>query len=404
MKILQINAVGQASSTGRNCKELSDYINFRTSHRCYTAFAQGEHLKYTYQIGNIVDWKIHALMSRITGKQAFFSKCATKKLIHFMDKEKFDVVHLGNLHGNYINLPLLLNYLAKKDIPTVITLHDCWFFTGKCFYYTVVDCNKWMSGCGNCPKVKVDNVSWFFDTTAFMWKEKKRLLGKIPRLGIIGVSEWITNEARKSLLKDSKYIKRIYNWVDLNTFKPYDTKDLRETLGLRNKFIILGVASKWDYQKGLNSFIELANMLAVDEVILLVGKMEEQKKLPNNIISVGEVESVTDLAKYYSLGDVFVTLSLQETFGKVSAEALACGTPVVCFNSTANKELPDCYSGVVVEIESGLNGISNAIHEFRNRRQIDLKEYCRNRAVQMFNRETNIQEHIKFYDYLISNR
>lgn len=401
MKILQINAVGQASSTGRNCKELAEYINTKTTHICYTAFAQGELVKYTYQIGNIFDWKLHAFLSRISGRQGHFSKIATRKLISFIDMNKFDIVHLGNLHGNYINYPMLLKFLAKKNIPTVVTLHDCWFFTGKCFYYTLKKCNKWMTGCGECPKVREDNKSWIFDTTKSMWEEKQDLFSKIPRLGVIGVSDWITEEAKKSLLNNAKYIKRIYNWVDLDVFKPYFNDDLRKKLKLADRFIILGVASNWDNQKGLNSFIELSKLLKNNEVIVLVGKMSTDEELPRNIISVGETDSVNELAKYYSMSDVFVTLSLQETFGKVSAEALACGTPVICFDSTANKELPDNDSGSVVDMSLGIKGIANAIGDIKKKDYAMMSAHCRKRAEKLFARDINIEEHIKFYEMLL---
>ena len=82
-----------------------------------------------------------------------------------------DVVHLHNLHANYVNVKRLLSFLGEQDIPTVITLHDCWFFTGKCTHYTSIKCNKWQTGCEKCPSLKKDIPSWFFDCTQKMWKD-----------------------------------------------------------------------------------------------------------------------------------------------------------------------------------------------------------------------------------------
>lgn len=74
-----------------------------------------------------MDHKLHALLSRITGRQACFSYLATRRLLRELDRINPDAVILRNLHGNYINLPVLLRYLAKKDIVTIPVMHDCWF-------------------------------------------------------------------------------------------------------------------------------------------------------------------------------------------------------------------------------------------------------------------------------------
>jgi hypothetical protein len=117
-----------------------------------------------------------------------------------MKKLKPDIVHLQNLHGNYINLKRLLTYLGENDIPTVLTLHDCWFFTGMCCHYTVDKCYKWENECFECPQLHKENKSWFFDRTRKIFNDKKKWFCSIPRLAVIGVSDWITNEAKRSFL------------------------------------------------------------------------------------------------------------------------------------------------------------------------------------------------------------
>src|SRR5690606_16107830 len=121
----------------------------------------------------------------------------------------------------------LLKYIAQKDIPTVITLHDCWFFTGKCFHYTAVGCYKWKEECNHCPRVHKDNPSWFFDRSKKMYQDKKEWFGRMKHLAIVGVSDWITGRATQSLLKNARIITRIYNWVDFDVFKPVYAEDLR---------------------------------------------------------------------------------------------------------------------------------------------------------------------------------
>lgn len=403
MKILQINAVWEIGSTGRNCKDIADYINTKTGHQCFTATAKGKPEDKGYLISGKSDMKLHGLLSRLSGKQAHFSFNSTQKLLKYIDKIKPDIVHLNNLHGNYINFPLLMKYLAKNNIATVITLHDCWFFTGKCCHYTSVKCNKWMKGCYECPKLKQDNVSWFFDRTAYLWEEKKRLFENISRLGVIGVSDWITGEAQKSFLRCADEIIRIYNWIDLDLFRQTDTSMFKEKYDLQNKYIILGVSSMWDEKKGLDKFIKLASMISDDKVIVLVGKMLQKETLPSNIISAGSTESIHELAEYYSMADAFVTLSLEETFGKVSAEALACGTPVICFDSTANRELIGNGCGRAVK-PNDLEGILNAIDELEKCDRDLMKQQCRDYAVKMFSKDTNISEYVSLYERLGDSR
>ena len=203
MKILQINAVYNLSSTGRTQTEFQGFINSNTSHICKTAFCYGGDKSDGYIIGSKLDRKIHGVLSRVFGKQAWYSKNATKKLIKYIEEYNPDVIRLGNLHGNYINFPMLIKYIAKKDIPTAVVLHDCWPFTGKCCHYINDECYKWQTGCYSCPRVKKDNKSLFLDRSKYLWNEKRKLWNSIPRLAVVGVSKWTMEEAKKSPLVEN---------------------------------------------------------------------------------------------------------------------------------------------------------------------------------------------------------
>ncbi len=400
MKVLQINAVSVISSTGRICSELSDYLN-NNGHEGYIAYSTGFPYSSEFRIGSKLDTKLHGLLSRIFGTQAYFSKGATRKLLRYVSYLKPDVVHLHNLHSNYINLKLLLNYLAKNDIPTVITLHDCWFYTGKCTHYTVDNCYNWQTGCGGCPRLKIDNPSWIFDRTRKMLLDKKEWFSAIPRLAVVGVSDWITNEARKSFLSSAKIITRIYNWIDLDTFKPVDTLATREQLGLTDKFIVLSVSSEWSNAKGLDKFFELAEIVPVNMKIVLVGKIDNRLKLPENIIHVPQTHNVSELAQYYSMADVYVHLSQEETFGKTIAEALSCGTPAIVLNSTACPEIVDESCGIVVN-DNQPQSIFNAIKKIQNNGKRFYSESAVTRVSELFNAKTNMDELLKLYQQLMN--
>lgn len=321
-----------------------------------------------------------------------------------MDDYKPDVVVLRNLHGNYINLPMLLKYLAEKQIPTVITLHDFWFVTGKCVYFTSSGCEKWQDKCGNCSNLQSGNPTWFFDRTEEMLADKIKYFSKINKLALIGVSDWVTREAKKSpVAKSAVLVKRIYNWIDLNKFRPCNTEQLRKSRGLEDKFVILGVSSVWTKKsvvdKGLRSFIKLAKMLPENYRIVLVGKMDADVSLPENIISVGKTDSVEELAQYYSMADVFVTFSAEETFGKVSAEALACGTPIVCYNSTANPELVGNGCGAVLPL-GDIEGIYSEIRKIALNGKANYSEACRTFAKESFDKEKNLNQYFELFKWL----
>ncbi len=402
MKVLQINAIYGISSTGRTVTEMENILT-KKGHIAVSAYSKGVSVDKNSEfiIGNLTDAKVHALLSRINGKQGSWSFSSTRKLLKFMDEFSPDIVILRNLHANYINLSMLLRYLAKRDIATVVVLHDCWFYTGGCYHYTKAGCRKWQDSCGNCPIPNKARNSWFFDRTRGMLKVKKKLFGSIPRLAVVGVSKWLTGEAKKAVaFSNAKIFKTIYNWIDGETFKARNADELREKLGLSDKKVILCVASGWSVAKGLNTVMELSEKLCDDERILLLGNVNEKAALNDKIIHIPPTNSTNELSEYYSLADVFVQPSLEETFGKVTAEALSCGTPAVCFDSTANPELIGDGCGAVVPI-----GDTDAMLEEIRRIFADGKavyaDSCRDFAEKNFNMAKNIKEYIGLFEELL---
>lgn len=399
MKVLQINAVSGISSTGRTCIELAQFLD-KCGYDSYIAYSDGPVYDKGFRIGNPFEIKLHGLLSRVFGLQAYFSVKGTLKLLKYMDALKPDVVHLRNLHGNYINLRLLLSYLAKRDVPTVITLHDCWFYTGKCCHYTVQCCSKWQTECFNCPRIHKDNPSWIFDCTRKMFRDKKNWLSKIPRLAVVGVSDWITEEAKKSFLKTARLVTRIYNWIDTDAFAPSADNGLRNQLGLKNKFIILGIASGWTSAKGLDKFTGLSRLIGQDMAIVLIGGLKDNVELPENIYHISEIQDVRELARFYSMADVFLNLSLEETFGKTTAEALACGTPAIVFNSTANPELVGKDCGFVVA-KGDIDELYKKIVTIKSNGKDAYSKKCILYSRNRFSKEDRIRDYIEIYKLII---
>lgn len=398
MNIVQINLTCGTGSTGRLICDLATEID--KTNNVLIAFSTGLSLyKNSIRIGNIIDHKFHALLSRITGLQGYFSTFATYLLIKKLNKYKPDIVQLNNLHGNYLNLKMLLTYLKDNDIVTILTLHDCWFYTGKCTYYLSAKCDKWKNSCGKCPLLHKDNTNptFFFDTTKKCFRDKRKWLEQIPRLAVVGVSDWISNEARQSFLKKA-HIVTIYNWVDFEMFHPRKSK-LREKLGLQGKFVILTVSSRISVTKGYNEILALANHLPNQWAIVSIGKISDE--LPKNVIHVPHTNDAIQLAEYYSMADVCLNTTQYETFGMVTAEALSCGTPVIVYNNTASPELVGEGCGYVVEQEKGIEKIFEAIQKIEKNGKSAYSEKCVAYATNNFSKKNAARKYKELYQTML---
>ena len=398
MKVVQINAVYEYSSTGRTCLELHTFLTDYgiDSYKFYSVENPNSE-KYDL-IGNTYDHKLHALLSRLMGRQSYFSHFPTFKLISKLKQIQPDIVILRNLHSNYINLPMLAKYISNNDIPTIVVLHDCWFFTGYCCHYTEIGCQKWKSECHECPLIKADKASWFFDTTRSVFRHKKHLLEAIPRLAVVGVSDWITIESRKSpIFNNAVKFQRIYNWINLKAFYPRETSYFRMEYGLSSSdFVALGVSMSWSFRKGLNVYLEVAKQLP-DIKIVMIGQKPDIE-LSTNIIFVPPTKSTDKLAQFYSMADVLLNFSIQETFGKVAAEALACGTPLIVNNTTANPEIPG-QCGYVVE-NGNIPQVVEAVKAIRLKGKEFYKQQCVDRANTLFDKDKNIEQYIALFHEL----
>lgn len=398
MRILQINAVLEYGSTGRNAIELSDYLE-KNGHESWVAYSKClKPIKNSYRINSDFDVKFHGLMSRITGLQGYFSYFATKRLIKFMNEKQFDIVVLGNLHSNFLNIPMMFKYLVDNKVPVVIVLHDCFMYTGKCCHYTEDNCYKWQTGCYDCNFFRKNNPSWFFDKTKKIYNMKKGYYDKIEQLGVVGVSNWITKEAKNSILKNAKIIKSVYNWVDLEVFRPH-TNDLKYKYKLNDKFVILGVASGWSKEKGIDLFYKLSDVLPRNYHIVLVGK-NVNKKRTDNITYIDETHDVFELAEIYNMADVFLNLSIEESFGKVSAEALSCGTPIITTNTTANPELLGENCGYILE-NFNIDTILKSINKVKSNKKEFYTNFTRKFSEENFDKSKNLQKYLEIFEEIL---
>lgn len=350
MKVLQINSVCGIRSTGRICTDIADVLR-ENGDECKVAYGREsvpkQYEDIAFRIGNDNDVKLHALASRAFDTAGFHSKRATRSLLKYIDEFSPDIIHLHNIHGYYLNVELLFDYLKERNLPVVWTLHDCWSFTGHCSHYASVGCEKWKSGCYSCPQKGEYPASLFLDGSKRNYERKKSAFCGIKNLTVVTPSEWLAEETRKSFLGEYRVV-AIPNGIDTEVFKPTES-DFRERYGLENKKIILGVATAWSEKKGLSKFIKLADLLGDDYKIVLVGLAEEQRvDIPKEILGLTRTNSAKELAEIYSAADLCVSLSEEETMGLTVVEANACGTPSMVFNKTALPELIGDKNGAVV--------------------------------------------------------
>ena len=398
LRVLQVNAVTDEGSTGRLCRQLADNLS---DHDIYSqiAFSHGTGRRGDFRFGSSLENAIHSLDARASGIQGRGSYFGTGQLIRFIERERFDLVHLHNMHSNNVHLGRLLGYLADTDTPTAITLHDSWFMTGKCTHYARVGCDRWMKSCGDCPQLRRDIPSWMFDRTSQMIRQKRDLFNGIPRLGVVAVSQWMADQARLSHLADAKLIRPIYNWVDLDTFAPKPSQMDRHDLE------VVAVASRWTEDKGMLDVVRLAEALHSkrSEVrISLVGEWSASVQLPPNVKLLGTVSDPAHLADIYRGADALVSLSRAESFGLVVAEALATGTPAVVMDTTASRELvpPQCGFRIV---PGDIQGVVRALDLIADTSRSAWIDACRSAATSRFSKVDNIARHADFYRALVES-
>lgn len=398
LSILQINAVN-FGSTGKIMLQISkkgEEKGYSSIVACPKSRENTQHSpKNQVFIGSRFSRNLHRLVAKYVGLQDCFSLFSTAVFLRKVNKIKPNLLQLHNLHGCYINLPLLFRYIKRKEIPVVWTLHDCWAFTGQCPYFTIVKCDKWKTGCYGCCQYKqypASNV----DLTKRMWKLKRKWFTGVENMTIVTPSQWLADLVKESYLKDYP-VKVIHNGIDLSVFKPTESK-FRENYGIAaDKQILLGVAFGWGKRKGLDVFVELANRLDKNKYqIVLVGTDDDvDKQLPENIISIHRTQNQQELAEVYTAADLFVNPTREEVLGLVNVESLACGTPVITFNSGGSPECIDDTCGSIIDCDD-VGALEREIVRIYTDKPYSA-ESCIERA-KAFDMNERFDDYIKLYE------
>lgn len=361
MKVLQINSVCGVGSTGKICQDLYWELKKR-GHECKIAWGRrkGGNVpdEDTIQIGRPIDYYWHALSARIFDNTGFCSKRATEKFIQEVKAYDPDVIHLHNIHGYYINIEILFDYLHKCGKKIIWTLHDCWSFTGHCAYMDFIGCSKWKTKCFSCPQKRCYPASFVFDRSYNNYFDKRRIFTNIPNLTIVTPSYWLASLVKQSFLKEYDVIIK-KNKIDKTIFK-YTASDIRNKYKLLDKIVILSVANIWDERKGLFDVIRLANELdqRLFKIVIIGLSKNQKRKLPQGIIGIERTENQKELVHWYSAADLVFNPTREDNFPTVNLEAEACGTPVISYDtggcmetlSKSDSKVVKCFSEAIEEI------------------------------------------------------
>jgi len=403
VKVFQISSELNVGSVGRIAEQIGEAV-LANGWKSYIAYAREsvQSSSISYKIGSKKDIFYHVIYTRLTDRHGFASKNATNKLIKKIKEINPDIIHLQHMHGYFINIQILFDFLKDTNLPVVWTFHDCWSFTGHCAYYELIDCNKWKTQCEKCPQLNEYPKSIWMDNSKKNYLEKKKLFTSIDNITIVPVSNWLEGEVKKSFLKNCN-VKTIHNGIDVHQFV-YKESDFKKAHSIENKFLLLGVASPWDKRKGLKYFIELSKILSDDCKIVLVGLSKKQiEKLPQNIIGLERTKNVKELAELYSAADVFVNPTLEDTFPTTNLEAQSCGTPVITFKTGGSPEAISSLTGIVVE-KDNISDLVNAIYEVRKKGRSFYSGNCRNRVLELFDKKNAFKNYIDLYKKLIDNK
>ncbi len=408
MKILMVNteyqrggAAGIARALHRELSRLEGFESLFAYGRGAVAQEPGT-VRFAFQ----AEMYLHALLTRATGIQGYGTWLSTRRLIKLIRDWKPDIIHFHNIHGYYLDLSIA-EVVGRLGIPVVWTLHDAWPLSGRCAHF--LDCERWKTGCGKCPYLR-EYPKAYFDSSAWMWPRKRRLLGGVWNPVIVSPSRWLASLVKEACNGRCR-VEVIPHGIDTGVFRPYSREQVRKELGLplEKKIVLFAAAKLTAKLKGIDYFFEALNFVKVDNVMVLLvgGEVDMGKKPPASIElrSLGYVRDVEVMAKVYSAVDIFCITSLSETFGLVVTEAMACGIPIVGFavGGISEQVAEGCGKLVSLGDTRALGeAITNLLKDDVARERMGSR--CRERAEQEYSLQRFVERHVALYRKVVGSK
>ncbi|MEQ9553738.1 MAG: glycosyltransferase family 4 protein [Coleofasciculus sp. G3-WIS-01] len=346
--------------------------------------------------------KLKPYYSKNRKRELFSPAISTEPIVPLVKQINPDIINLHWICKGFLNPEILIQF----DQPIVWTLHDMWPFTGGCHFSE--ECFRYQERCGSCPHLGSTQEN---DLSRKLWLRKKRAWQSL-NLTIVAVSHWLANCARQSSLFKGRRIEVIHNAIDTLQFKPIDREIARRILNLpsHKKIILFGaINATGDQRKGFRYLNAAIPKIAESELkenaeLVIFGASHSScnSDLGMKTTYLGTLHDNVTLSLVYSAADVMIVPSTQEAFGQTAAESLACGTPVVCFDTTGLKEVVDhqdngyraqCYS-----VDDLVKGIQWVLKD--EDRWHKLSQRAREKIEKEFSMEMQAQTYLQLYQEL----
>lgn len=397
MKVVQINTVCGVGSTGRIAVGIGRALE-RAGSSSLIAYGRGSAPEGVNAVScnSPLGIPLHGLATRLWDTHGFGSARATELLVRKIQDYNPDIIQLHNIHGYYLNIEVLFDYLSRSGKPVAWTLHDCWAFTGHCSYFDFAGCDRWKTGCHDCPQKGDYPASLLRDGSSENYKKKRELFTSVRAMRLITPSHWLAGLAGQSFL--GRYpIHVIPNGIDLEAFRPTPGGIPSANIPDGTK-LLLGVAGTWDRRKGLDYLMRLARDLAPEVYVALLGLSEPQRTcLPANVLDLGRTSDVHRLAQIYTAADVFVNPTLEDNFPTTNLEALACGTPVVTFATGGSMESVNDSCGKIVP-KGDTDALKHAVLDMK--KIPEVSRVCRERAF-LYDEKDRFADYLLLYNSML---
>jgi glycosyltransferase involved in cell wall biosynthesis len=310
-----------------------------------------------------------------------------------------DLVNLHWICNGFVQIETL----PKLNKPLVWTLHDLWPFTGGCMY--TQECLKFEDACGDCPQLQSGKSQ---DLSRWLWQRKRKAWANLD-LTIVATSAWMADCARASSLFKQQRIETIPLGLDTDKYQPIDKQVARQLLNLPQdkQLVMFGAANPTsDPRKGFDLLQSALQQLyrsswqdRLELVVLGSNRPQEPLDLGFPIHYLGFMHDDLSLALCYAAADVTVVPSIQEAFGQMASESLACGTPVVAFAATGVQDIVDRdlngYLARPFAVEDLAKGIVWVLED--PQRYQKLQFHAREKAVREFAMEVQAQRYLSLY-------
>ena len=400
MRLLQINCWYDQGSTGKLVQAIQKFA-IQQGHESYVLYGLGEKIDdgHAFRVTPWIIRKAQSFWSRITGYPYGGCIWGTYQAIKYMKKIKPDIVHIQCMNGYMVNIYKILDYLKKEDIPTVITNHAEFMYTGGCTH--ALRCDRWLSGCGHCDKIgKEHPISYFFDRTAEEWRMLQQSYNGFQHICICNVSGWLTKRAQKSPFYKKFPIKTVLNGVNTEnfTFHSKNKEKIRGQFHIPDKPTVIHVTAGFDNPiKGGKHVTEMAKRFP-EFNFFIVGDAQQKSGYPSNMIFTGPVRNQYLLGEMYSLADICLLTSVKETFSMVTVESLCCGTPVIGFEAGGPEDIALPAYSVFVE-QGNDEKLASALNQAMDK-NYDKKKISQE-AVQLYSDNTMCENYFYIYENLL---